>query len=84
MQGQIMLTSLTEAQKGELDAYNEMFKNGILTLTQYQAMVGSNIYGKNFDNVAIESFAKGGDFVTNGERLIRVGEAGRACSNNST
>lgn len=67
---------LTEAQQGQLDAYNEMFKSGMLTLTQYNALVGKNVYGKNFDNVDIASFASGGDFVTNGERIIRVGEAG--------
>lgn len=68
---------LTDAQKGQLDAYNEMFKSGLLTLTQYQAMVGKNVYGKNFDNVDIQSFASGGNFITNGEQIIRVGEAGR-------
>jgi hypothetical protein len=67
---------LSDAQKGQLDAYNEMFKAGLLTLTEYTAMVGKNVYGKNFDNVDIASFASGGDFVTNGERIIRVGEAG--------
>ena len=71
------VSALTDAQKGELDAYNEMFKAGLLTLTEYTAMVGKNIYGKNFDNVNIKSFASGGDFITNGEQIIRVGEAGR-------
>lgn len=68
---------LTDAQQGQLDAYNEMFKAGLLTLTQYNAMVGKNVYGKNFDNVDIASFASGGNFITNGEQIIRVGEAGR-------
>jgi|GEM_PF-3061658 len=71
------VSALTDAQKGELDAYNEMFKSGLLTLSQYQAMVGKNIYGKNYDNVDIESFASGADFITNGEKLMRVGEAGQ-------
>jgi hypothetical protein len=70
------VNQLTDAQQGQLDAYNEMFKAGLLTLTEYTAMVGKNVYGKNFDNVDIASFASGGDFVTNGERIIRVGEAG--------
>ena len=68
---------LTDAQQGQLDAYNEMFKSGMLTLTQYNALVGKNVYGRNFDNVDIASFASGGDFITNGEQIIRVGEAGR-------
>lgn len=67
---------LTEAQKGELEAYDEMFKSGLLTLSQYQAMVGKNIYGKNYNDVNVESFATGGSFVTTGARLIRVGENG--------
>jgi len=54
-----------------------MFKSGMLTLTQYNALVGKNVYGRNFDNVDIASFASGGDFITNGEQIIRVGEAGR-------
>ncbi|MFA6732843.1 MAG: hypothetical protein WCS07_08900, partial [Sphaerochaeta sp.] len=29
------VSALTDAQKGELDAYNEMFKAGLLTLTEY-------------------------------------------------
>jgi len=71
------VNQLTDAQQGQLDAYNEMFKAGLLTLTQYNAMVGKNVYGKNFDNVDIASFASGGNFITNGEQIIRVGEAGR-------
>jgi len=71
------VSKLTDAQQGQLDAYNEMFKAGLLTLTQYNAMVGKNVYGKNFDNVDIASFASGGNFITNGEQIIRVGEAGR-------
>ena len=70
------ISELTDVQKGQLDAYNEMFKSGMLTLSEYQALVGQNVYGQNFDGVAIESFAKGGDFVTTGRRLIEVGEAG--------
>jgi len=68
---------LTDAQQGQLDAYNEMFKAGLLTLSEYNAMVGKNVYGRNFDNVDIASFASGGNFITNGEQIIRVGEAGR-------
>jgi len=71
------VNQLTDAQQGQLDAYNEMFKAGMLTLTQYNAMVGKNVYGRNFDNVDIASFASGGNFITNGEQIIRVGEAGR-------
>jgi hypothetical protein len=51
------VNQLTDAQQGQLDAYNEMFKAGLLTLTQYNAMVGKNVYGRNFDNVDIASFA---------------------------
>jgi hypothetical protein len=71
------VNQLSDAQQGQLDAYNEMFKAGLITLTEYNAMVGKNVYGKNYDNVDIKSFASGGDFVTNGEQIIRVGEAGR-------
>lgn len=71
------VNQLTDAQQGQLDAYNEMFKAGMLTLTQYNALVGKNVYGRNFDNVDIASFASGGNFITNGEQIIRVGEAGR-------
>ena len=48
------VNQLTDAQQGQLDAYNEMFKAGRLTLTQY-----AFVYGRNFDNVDI-SFASGG------------------------
>ena len=40
------VSALTETQKGELKAYDEMYKNGLLTFGEYENMVQSNIYGK--------------------------------------
>lgn len=71
------VSKLTEAQNAEIKAYEEMYKSGLLSLEEKERMIGKNIFGRNWDKVEIQSFAKGGDFLTNGEQIIRVGEAGR-------
>jgi len=70
------VSELTDIQKGELEAYNEMFKTGLLTLSQYEALVQKNIYGRSSDLRHIEWFGSGGDFVASRPRIIGVGERG--------
>ena len=62
------------SQKGQLDLIEISIRVAHITNTSDGRQ---NVYGKNFDNVDIQSFASGGDFITNGEQIIRVGEAGR-------
>ncbi len=71
------VNDLTDVQKAEIKAYEEMYKKGLVSLTEKEAMIGKKVFGRTWDLVDIESFGTGGDFITNGEQLIRVGELGR-------
>lgn len=59
------LAELTDAQKGELDAYKKLYEGGVLNELEYQAQVGG-VYGKNYDNVDVASLkSSNNDYSTN-------------------
>jgi hypothetical protein len=68
------VSELTDAQQGELDAYNEMFSEGLLSMAEWNSIIKKNIYGQTSDSSDIEAYANGGSFITNGEKLIKVGD----------
>lgn len=70
------ISQLSDTQKAEIKAYEEMYKRGLISLTEKEAMIGKRIFGRNWDSVDIESFGTGGDFITTGPKVIRVGELG--------
>jgi hypothetical protein len=54
------VSELTEAQKGELKAYEEMYKNGLLSFSEFEAMVQSNLYNRPVDRVSYSDYVNGG------------------------
>jgi hypothetical protein len=65
------VSQLTEAQQGELAAYEEMYQHGLLTFTEFDNMVKSNIYGKNVDTPRGSSSSLGTN-ITMGNVTITV------------
>ena len=63
---------LTDAQEGEIAAYKEMYESGLLSLDEYFSLRNS-VTGLN-ETSEVAAFANGGDFVTNGPRMILVGD----------
>ncbi|MFA6845959.1 MAG: hypothetical protein WCR02_09545, partial [Sphaerochaetaceae bacterium] len=68
------VSDLTDAQKGEIDAYKKMYESGVLNLSEYLGYRNSVTGGTNTSS--IQKFATGGDFITTGPKQILVGEAG--------
>jgi len=66
------VSDLTDAQQGEIDAYKEMYESGLLDLSQYLSL-RNNVTGTN-QTSEVQAFAEGGDFITNGPRMIMVGD----------
>jgi len=66
------VSDLTDAQNGEIDAYKEMYEKGLLNLDEYFSL-RNDVTGGN-ETSEIEAFAAGGNFITNGPQLIKVGD----------
>jgi len=66
------VSDLTDVQKGEIDAYKKMYESGLLDLSQYLSL-RNNVTGTN-QTSEVQAFAEGGDFITNGPRMIMVGD----------
>lgn len=68
------VSDLTDAQKGEIDAYKELYKQGMLSLTEYSALAGA-VTGRTYDKVKVTDIKTQGTTVNYGGITITVNGA---------
>lgn len=68
------VSDLTDAQKGEIDAYKQMYKDGLLSASETSALINKNVYGKTTDLVKTTdlSGSAGARSITYGDITINV------------
>lgn len=68
------VSDLTDAQKGEINAYKELYKQGMLSLTEYSALAGT-VTGRTYDKVKVTDIKTQGTTVNYGGITITVNGA---------
>lgn len=68
------VSELTDAQKGEISAYKELYKQGMLSLTEYSALAGT-VTGRTYDKVKVTDIKTQGTTVNYGGITITVNGA---------
>lgn len=73
------VSDLTEAQKGEIEAYKKMYQSGQITGSEYEALVNKNVYGRTTGLTSVTDLASSSSSyttITYGDITIAVSGEG--------